>query len=66
MGPGSVSISSDHNWSFNTHRQAAYEKAEAEKIRTVKAAEADAESKFLAGQVGHRQKVSAGRTSLFQ
>ena len=32
---------------------AAVEKAEAQKIQVVKAAEADAEAKFLAGQVGH-------------
>ena len=33
------------------HRVAAVEKAEAEKIQVVKAAEGDAESKYLAGQV---------------
>lgn len=50
-------------------RQAAYEKAEAEKVRTVKAAEADAESKFLAGQGIARQRqaiVSGLRDSVLQ
>lgn len=34
-----------------TPRVAAVEKAEAEKVQVVKAAEADAEAKYLAGQV---------------
>jgi regulator of protease activity HflC (stomatin/prohibitin superfamily) len=37
-------------------REAAMEKAEAEKIQVVKGAEADAESKFLAGQGIARQR----------
>lgn len=37
-------------------RQAAFEKAEADKVRVVKAAEADAESKYLAGQGIARQR----------
>ena len=38
------------------HRVAAVEKAEAQKIQVVKAAEADAEAKFLAGQGIARQR----------
>ena len=43
-------------------RLAAFEQAEADKIRVVKAAEADAESKFLAGQgiARQRQAIMAG------
>ena len=43
-------------------RLAAYEQAEAEKVRVVKAAEADAESKYLAGQgiARQRQAIMAG------
>ncbi len=41
-------------------RVAAVEKAEAQKIQVVKAAEADAEAKFLQGQV--RQPCSASST----
>lgn len=43
-------------------RLAAYEQSEADKIRVVKAAEADAESKFLAGQgiARQRQAIMSG------
>ena len=45
-------------------RVAAVEKAEAEKIQVVKAAEGDAESKYLAGQVGHRSACDDSTFSL--
>lgn len=43
-------------------RLAAYEQSEAEKIRVVKAAEADAEAKYLAGQgiARQRQAIMSG------
>ncbi len=41
------------------HRVAAVEKAEAQKIQVVKAAEADAEAKFLQGQVRNASPQSS-------
>lgn len=45
-------------------RQAAYEQAEAQKIRVVKAAEADAESKYLQGQgIARQRRARAGSSA---